>query len=96
MPNPYASLTTNPPKASYPPVSNDLDILFAFLQSREPEVSGHAAAEVSADLRERVVRFATGQSSESERDKVKKLLREQPDLIPVLVSEIRTLREKTS
>jgi hypothetical protein len=73
-------------------VNDDFQILFELLEGGAQEVSGRAAATVSSDLREKIAKFAAGTCNEEERDQMKKLLREQPDLIPVLVTEIRALR----
>jgi hypothetical protein len=73
-------------------VNDDFQILFELLEGGVQEVSGRAAAAVSSDLREKIAKFAAGTCNEEERDQMKKLLREQPDLIPVLVTEIRALR----
>ncbi len=77
-------------------MSDDLNILFGFLKAREQEVSGRGSAPISKELREQVVRFAAGNASDDERQTMKKLLQEQPDLIPVLVAEVETLRGKGS
>jgi hypothetical protein len=73
-------------------VNDDFQILFELLEGGAQEVSGRAAATVSSDLREKIAKFAAGTCNEEDRDQMKKLLREQPDLIPVLVTEIRALR----
>jgi hypothetical protein len=73
-------------------VNNDFQILFELLEGGAQEVSGRAAATISSDLREKIANFAAGKCNEEERDQMKKLLREQPDLIPVLVTEIQALR----
>ena len=73
-------------------MNDDFQILFELLEGGVQEVSGRAAATVSSDLREKIAKFAAGPCNEEERDQMKKLLREQPDLIPVLVTEIRALR----
>jgi len=73
-------------------VNDDFHILFELLEGGAQEVSGRAAASVPPELREKMERFAAGACNEEEREQVKKLLREQPDLIPVLVTEIRSLR----
>jgi hypothetical protein len=73
-------------------VNDDFQILFELLEGGAQEVSGRAAATVSSDLREKIAKFAAGSCNEEERDQMKKMLREQPDLIPVLVTEIRALR----
>ena len=63
------------------------------LEGRDREVTGRAARTVLAELREKIARFAAGKCSEEERDQMKKLLREKSDLIPVLVAEMRALRQ---
>jgi hypothetical protein len=73
-------------------VNDDFQILFELLEGGAQEVSGRAAAAISSDLREKIAKFAVGTCNEEERDQMKKLLREQPDLIPVLVTETRALR----
>lgn len=73
-------------------MNDDFQILFELLEDPAQEVSGRIAATLPADLREKVARFAAGKSSEEERDEMKKLLREQPDLASVLATEVRALR----
>ena len=75
-------------------MNDDFKLLFELLGDNQ-EVGGRAATTVSADVREQVARFAAGACSEEEREQMKKLLREQPDLIPLLVAEIRALRPAT-
>ena len=66
--------------------------MFELLEDRVQEVAGRAASKVSIELRERIARFAAGICPEEERDQMKKMLWENPDLIPVLVLETRALR----
>ena len=73
-------------------MNNDFKILFELLEGRAQEVTGRIAAAVPPELRESIARFAAGTCSEEEREQMKKLLREKPDLIPVLVAETRALR----
>ena len=73
-------------------MNDDFQILFEILEGRDQEVMGRAAARVPVELREKIARFATGTCSEEEREQMKKLLREKPELIPVLVTETRALR----
>jgi hypothetical protein len=73
-------------------VNDDFQILFEILEGRDQEVMGRAVARVPSDLREKIAKFAAGTCSEEEREQMKKLLREKPDLIPVLVTETRALR----
>jgi hypothetical protein len=76
-------------------VNNDFQILFELLEGRIQEVTGRGAAPVSSELREKIARFAAGTCSDEERAEMKKLLREKPDVIPVLVAETRALRPST-
>ena len=76
-------------------MNDDFQILFEILEGRAQEVMGRAAAMVPSGLREKIARFAAGTCSEEEREQMKKLLREKPDLIPVLVTETRALRPAT-
>jgi len=73
-------------------VNDDFQILFELLEGRAQEVTGRAATTISPELREKIARFAAGTCSDEERDQMKELLREKPDLIPVLVTETRALR----
>ena len=73
-------------------VNDDFQILFELLEGRDQEVAGRAATTVPAELREKIAKFAAGTCSEEERDQMKQLLRNKPDLIPVLVMEARALR----
>jgi hypothetical protein len=73
-------------------VNDDFQILFELLEGRAQEVTGRAAITVPSEVREKIAQFAAGTCSEEERDQMKKLLREKPDLIPVLVAETRALR----
>jgi hypothetical protein len=73
-------------------VNDDFQILFELLEDPAQEVSGRIAAALPADLREKIARFAAGKCSEEERDEMKKLLREQPELASVLATEVRALR----
>jgi hypothetical protein len=74
-------------------VNNDFQILFELLEGPPREVTGRAAITVPSELRERIARFAAGTCSEGEREQMKTMLREKPDLIPVLVTETRALRQ---
>ena len=46
-----------------------------------------------ADLQEKIARFASGKCTEEERVEMKKILQEQPQLIPALVTETKALRQ---
>ena len=74
-------------------MNDNFQLLFDLLAGRDQEVTGRAATTVPAELRKKIARFAAGMCSEEERDQMKKVLREKPDLIPVLVAETRALRQ---
>lgn len=74
-------------------MNDDFKILFEILEGRDQEVAGRMATATSAELRGRIARFAAGKCSEEEREQMKQLLQEKPDLIPVLVAETRALRQ---
>jgi len=63
------------------------------LEGDVAEVGGRVAAIVPADVQEKMARFANGKCTEEERVEVKKLLQEQPHLIPTLVAETKALRQ---
>jgi hypothetical protein len=73
-------------------VNDDFQILFELVEGRPQEVTGRAATTVPSEVREKIAQFAAGTCSEEERNQMKKLLLEKPDLIPVLVAETRALR----
>jgi hypothetical protein len=74
-------------------VNDDFKILFEILEGRDQEVTGRVATAAPAELREKIARFAAGKCSEEEREQMKQLPQEKPDLIPVLVAETRALRQ---
>jgi hypothetical protein len=74
-------------------VNDDFKILLEFFDGDAPEVAGRAAAAIPADVREKIVKFASGKCTEEERVEMKKLLQEQPHLIPALVTETKALRQ---
>ena len=74
-------------------MNDDFDILFGFYEGARPEVAGRSAPMVPTQVRDRIAKFAAGDVTEEERAEMKKLLQDQPDLIPILVMEIRALRE---
>ena len=74
-------------------MNDDFKILLEFLDRDVQEVGGRSAATVPADLKEKIARFASGKSTEEERVEMKKLLQEQPHLIPALVTETKALRQ---
>ena len=74
-------------------MNDDFHILFELWEDDSQEVTGRVAAAIPSDLREKIARFAAGRCTEDERDQMKKLLRERPDLIPILAGETRALRQ---
>ena len=73
-------------------VNDDFDVLFGFFKDHEHEVAGRSAPVIPPDLREKISRFAAGQSTEEERAEMKRVLQEEPALIPVLVGEVEAMR----
>ena len=74
-------------------MNDDFKVLLEFLEGDVQEVAGRSAATISADLKEKIARFASGKSTEEERVEMKKMLQEQPHLIPVLVTQTKALRQ---
>jgi hypothetical protein len=74
-------------------VNDDFKILLEFLDRDVQEVAGRSVATIPADVKERIARFASGKCTEEERGEMKKLLQEQPHLIPTLVAETKALRQ---
>ncbi|HEY1052725.1 MAG TPA: hypothetical protein VGE39_23300 [Prosthecobacter sp.] len=67
----------------------DLDILTRFLNQFDPEVEGRAAEPPPPDVAERLNRFASGDSSATERGSVAGLLKEHPEWVRYLAQAIR-------
>ena len=74
-------------------MNDDFKILLEFLEGDVQEVAGRSATTVPADLKEKIARFASGKSTEEERVEMKRMLQEQPHLIPALVTETKALRQ---
>ena len=74
-------------------MNDDFKILLEFFDGDVQEVAGRSAAAIPADLKEKIAKFASGKCTEDERVEMKKLLQEQPYLIPALVSETKALRQ---
>jgi hypothetical protein len=74
-------------------VNDDFKILLEFFDSDVQEVAGRAAATIPTELREKIAKFASGKCTEEERVEMKKMLQEQPQLIPALVTETKALRQ---
>jgi len=74
-------------------VNDDFKILLEFFAGDVQEVSGREAATLSTELRDKIAKFASGKCTEEERVEMKKLLQEQPQLIAMLVTETKALRQ---
>jgi hypothetical protein len=74
-------------------VNDDFKILLEFFDGDAPEVAGRTAAAIPGDVQEKIAKFASGKCTEEERVEMKKLLQEQPQLIPALVTETKALRQ---
>jgi hypothetical protein len=74
-------------------VNDDFKILLEFFDGDVQEVAGRSAGPIPADLKEKIAKFASGKCTEDERDEMKKLLQQQPYLIPALVTETKALRQ---
>ena len=74
-------------------MNDDFKVLFELLEASTEEVAGHAAVTISPDVHEKLVRFAGGRCTDEEREEMKQLLQQQPDLIPILVDETVALRQ---
>ena len=74
-------------------MNDDFKILLEFLEGDVSEVAGRSVATIPADVKEKIARFASGKCTEEERVEMKKMLQEQPNLIPALVTETKALRQ---
>ncbi len=74
-------------------MNDDFKILLEFLDRDVREVGGRAGLAIPPELKDKIARFAGGKCTEEERVEMKKLLHEQPDLIPTLVAETMALRQ---
>lgn len=75
-------------------MNDEFASLFRFLDARRGEVSGRAATVVTPDLRQNISRFAEGTATEEQRAQMKQLLQQQPELIPLLVEAVESLRHE--
>lgn len=73
-------------------MTDDFSVLFDLIKQPD-EVVGRAAQTISPEIQKRLAKFAAGNCDDHERRELLALLQQQPDLIPVLVREIKTLRE---
>jgi hypothetical protein len=74
-------------------VIDDFSLLFELLEYSAKEVVGRAAPTISPELREKLAKLAAGRCNDQERYELLTLLEQQPDLIPALVKEVKSLRE---
>ncbi len=74
-------------------MNDDFKTLLEFFDGDVREVAGRSAATLPIELREKIAKFASGKCTEEERIEMKKLLQEQPQLIPSLVTETKALRQ---
>ena len=74
-------------------MNDDFKILLEFFAGDAQEVSGREAATIPTEVRDKIAKFASGKCTEEERVEMKKLLQEQPQLIPTLVTETKALRQ---
>ena len=74
-------------------MNDDFKILLEFFDGDVQEVAGRTVATIPTELREKIAKFASGKCTEEERVEMKKLLQEQPQLIPSLVTETKALRQ---
>lgn len=84
-----ASGQTHQPTA----VTDELSLLFGLTEQFADEVVGRAGATISPVIQKLLAKLAAGRCTDEERRDLIRLLEHQPDLIPVLVREIRILRE---
>ena len=70
-------------------MNNDFEILSAFLDSVEPEVSGRSAAPVSEQERDQIARFARGELNDSDRGELLKTLAGNETALQLLVDSLR-------
>ena len=84
-----ASGQTHQPTA----VTDELSLLFGLTAQSAEEVVGRAGVTISPVIQKLLAKLAAGRCTDEERCELVRLLEHQPDLIPVLVREIRILRE---
>ncbi len=73
-------------------MTDNFQLLFQLLEADRLEVTGRTASTISPELSKKIAKFAAGQCTEAEREEMKALLGENPDLIPVLAHEAKALR----
>ncbi len=73
-------------------MSNELQVLTAFLERFGSEVEGRQVHELSAGAREKISKLAQGRLAPEERQELLEELRRQPELIARLAEEIKARR----
>jgi hypothetical protein len=73
-------------------VTEDFSVLFDLIKQPADEVVGRASQTIPAQIQKRLAKLAAGHCNDDERRELLALLQQEPDLIPVLVSEIKKLR----
>jgi hypothetical protein len=76
-------------------MTDDFASLFRLIEDRTDEVSGRAARLLPPELQKRLAKLAAGDSNDEERRELLALIKEQPDLILAVVTEIQNLRDVT-
>ena len=71
---------------------NEFDAVFKLAFDVPVEVSGRSYVEVPPATKDRLASFAAGATTAEEREEIKKLVLERPELIPFLVEEVKRLR----
>ena len=87
-------MTVNEPDDTHPfiAVNDDFSLLFDLLEHSPKEVLGRATPTISLETQKGLAKLAAGQCNKEERRELLNLLEQHPDLIPLLVKEIKNLR----
>ena len=75
-------------------MNNTFQILAGFLEKYAEDVEGRSDGEVPAEARERLRRFARGETPEADRIELLNALRTNPQWVAVLAEEVKTLRAR--
>ena len=76
-------------------ITDDLSLLFGLTEQSTKEVVGRAAAAISPEIQKLLANLAAGRCTDEERRELINLLEQQPELLPALVKEIKSLRESS-
>jgi hypothetical protein len=77
-------------------MANSFEILSRFLDRFGDDVEGRSVEEPSADVKQKLKRFAGGSLSEIERNEIVGLLHANPQWVPFLAREARALRSEVA